>query len=77
MSSQPSTSSNATTPTPSGPARANKGKGRAVSSDTEESSTPGLGQSQRGKNWSERDSILLVEAWAHREGTKKCVYYFE
>jgi len=83
MDSRPSTSSNAITPTPSSSGRrapANRGKGRAVSSDTEESASTAArqpGQSQRGKNWSERDSILLVEAWGHRDSTKKCAYAFE
>jgi hypothetical protein len=57
--------------TPLDVSKKNKGKGKTVSSnDTSEESSASKGSS-RGKNWSERDSLLLLEAYLHVEGKKR------
>ena len=40
--------------------------------DRSRSSSAGMGISQRGPNWNEEDSILLVKAYKYSEEKKKC-----
>jgi len=70
-------SPNIYTPTSAGSSREETANINAItpaSADREGSVTPGPGTVQRGRNWSERDSILLTDAHVHTEQSKRGTY---
>lgn len=63
--------------TPLDASKKNKAKGKAVTPDESSEESGASKGSSRGKNWSERDSLLLFEAYLHIESKKKRTYSFK
>lgn len=60
--------------TPLNTSKKTKDNGNPINpNDTSEESSASK-SSSRGKNWSERDSLLLLEAYLHIEGKKRRIY---